>query len=261
MRWTGLCPNTLNWLDDMVPNNSVNFNFDDLVLEYDSQKAGGNDGPKCWIPHMNDCAMTDRHNIFDEIKENECVGRWKLFEKLPNYAKPWETETMDQINQDYRGYDFPLVQYIKHFCMRYEGEVAQTWDDWEYFHEPLPRNTALWHHQFGRTADQRFALKNLGAMVVGTDYHASVDLDSIGSTMILYKDPNLIGHWRLNGGAITLPGLFYTFGASCTAYELMYWYWHSEKVVKKRDHSWASPTVKAATKMRLNEYGHRGHHD
>ena len=77
MRWTGLCPKTLNWLDDMVPNNSVNFNFDDLVLEYDSQKAGGNDGPKCWIPHMNDCAMTDRHHIYDEIKENESGGRWR----------------------------------------------------------------------------------------------------------------------------------------------------------------------------------------
>ena len=234
MRWTGLCSKTLNWLDDMVPNRSVNFNFDDLVIEYLSQKAGGNDGPKCWIPHMNDRAMTDRHHIFREIRENKSGGR--LFERLPNYAKPWETETMAKIKQDYHDFKFPLDQYFKHLFLHYEGEVAQAWDHWTYFDEPLPRNTALWHHQFGRTAAQRIALKNLGTMQGMRDYHANVDLDSIGSTMILYNDPNQFGHHRLNGGAITLPGLFYTFGMECTAYELMFWYWHAEKVVKKCDH-------------------------
>ena len=245
MRWTDLCGRALDWLNNVVPNKSVDFNFHDLVQVYPRQMpdAGGNElrfsetQAKFWVPHMNDRAMTDRHHIFREIRENKSGGRWRLFERLPNYAKPWETETMAKIKQDYHDFKFPLDQYFKHLFLHYEGEVAQAWDHWTYFDEPLPRNTALWHHQFGRTAAQRIALKNLGPMQGKRDYHANVDLDSIGSTMILYNDPNRFGHWRLNGGAITLPGLFYTFGMECTAYELMFWYWHAEKVVKKCDHA------------------------
>ena len=54
-------------------------------------------------------------------------GRLRLFDWQPNYAEPWETETLDKIKFDYYGDPFPLTQYFKHLFRRYEGEVALAW--------------------------------------------------------------------------------------------------------------------------------------
>ena len=49
------------------------------------------------------------------------------------------------------------------------------------------------------------------------------------------------------------------FGEHCTAFELMFWYWHAEKVAKMGDHAWGSATFREAAQVRHSVYGHYGH--
>ena len=132
--------------------------------------------------------------------------------------------------------------------------------------EPPPRHRLLWHYQFGRTAWQRKALNNICPLPTSgfdlTNIPDSVatdaDLSYFGNTMILKSNKYEVGHWRLNGGVMTLPTLFYTFGQHMG---LMCWYPHADNMVKKRDHAWASMLVRDAKNMRMHEYGHYGHRE
>ena len=84
----------------------------------------------------------------------------------------------------------------------------------------------------------------------------ATDLLAVGSTTILRVKAGQRGHWRRRGVAITLFELFEQFGKDYTAYELLFWYRHSEKVVRKRAHSWASQEKKDAAHERLKEYSY-----
>jgi hypothetical protein len=66
------------------------------------------------------------------------------------------------------------------------------------------------------------------------------------------------GHWRLRGGAITLAELLFQFGKDFTIFELMFWYHHADKIVKKRPHAWGSQEVRDAANERKKTYGRYG---
>ena len=96
-----------------------------------------------------------------------------------------------------------------------------------------------------------------GQQIVNID--EAKDLDSVGDTTVLKNYPGP-GHLQLNGGAIALPALLYQFGVECTAMELMFWYWHAEKVAKKRDHPVGSAERRgAAQQVRKEATGRYGH--
>ena len=78
---------------------------------------------------------------------------------------------------------------------------------------------------------------------------------------LLPENQHKVGHWRRKGYAMTLCELFEKFGNDHTAYDLMFWYTNSDKMVKKREHSWGRPECKEAARARHKEFGHRGHRD
>ena len=86
-----------------------------------------------------------------------------------------------------------------------------------------------------------------------------VDLTKVGNTTILKSRDGVNGHWHLNGGAITLPELMYTFGEKYTVAELMHWYYNAPKVLRKREHAWGSPDCRKAALQRWKTYGRPGH--
>ena len=156
------------------------------------------------------------------------------------------------------------MEYFKHLFRRYEGEVALAWSEWEWVRGPLPRDEALWHHQYARNAQQRRALNaSLAAVGAGRPlekFTDDTDLVQFGNTMILaIRGEDVEGHWQRYGGAITLGHLFYQFGERYTAQELFFWYYHAQKLVKKRDHPWGSEEVQEASQLRMKTWGHYGH--
>ena len=90
--------------------------------------------------------------------------------------------------------------------------------------------------------------------------HTSVDLTYLGNTSIL-RTGDIDGHWHATGGAITLAELLMAFGRSCTVSEIMFWYHHADKLVRKRPHAWGSEIVRQAAGAREIHFGRRGHPD
>ena len=80
-------------------------------------------------------------------------------------------------------------------------------------------------------------------------------------TTIIAKatNPDVFGHWRLNGGMCSLLVLFVTHGENFTAYDLMRWYVHAATIVKKRDRQHGSADVRAAAKERKRNYCNCGY--
>ena len=132
---------------------------------------------------------------------------------------------------------------------------------------PLPRDAGLWDQQLASDQENYAALgKVQNRMHRGTEWDQylidqSVDLTKVGNTNIMFARPGKDGHWHVNGGAITLAELFYKFGKEHTVAELMLWYHNAPKVLRKRQHSWGSPDVRAAAKQRMFTYGRPGHRD
>ena len=130
----------------------------------------------------------------------------------------------------------------------------------------MPRDAGLWDQQFALNEDNYRALKDMGRVSTvrgadGQEMHPSVELAAAGNTTILRTKPGITGHWRLNGGAISLPELFDKFGEEFTVSELMLWYFNAPKVFRKRQHSWGSAEVRAAAYQRFKTYGRYGHRD
>ncbi len=146
------------------------------------------------------------------------------------------------------------------------------WGEWKCVHGPLPRDKVLWLPQYARKAQQRQALVSLAAVGPTSPgdsekFADDADLKSYGDTMILAdggefngpQDDGAVGHWRRYGGAITLGELFMEFGEWFTAQELCVWYFHAEKLVKKRAHPHGSQGVRDAAQLRMQRFGHYGH--
>ena len=250
-------------LNDAVPNASSDFDLEALSTTFattmDPRK------PINWIEHMHDRNITARHEL-NAVIEQDCRvggGRWRLFDNLPVYASPWEMMSMDDVSNEHWGKESPLREWLKHICHRYEGEVALAWSRWQWNDGPLPREKVLWHPQFAKSDAQRKALSSFAARwPLAPDeprFHETVDLESCCNTMIFQIRKGVVGHWRLKGGVITLMELFETFGAWYTAKELFFWYWHAQKVAKKRAHAWGSKDVRDAAQARFSAYGYYGH--
>ena len=153
-----------------------------------------------------------------------------------------------------------MGEYLKHLLRRYEGEVALAWGEWDWVAALPPRDKRLWHPQYAKNASQRKVLSAAFGASQGHGLAAdNIDLRAIGGTEILEAEPQGLGHWRRRGAAITLGELFYTFGKSFSAQELLFWYHHAEKLVKKRDHPHGSQDVRDAAQLRMKTYGHYGH--
>ena len=162
------------------------------------------------------------------------------------------------------------MEYFKHFAERHAGEVALVWEGWDEFgagpsavgDDPLPRDARLWHPQFARKREQRKTLSELrqlrqdqnGQIPQGVDLR-----EQVGDTTILGWRAGSDGHWRLRGGALTLPMLWQQFGSLFTAQELLFYYQNCPKVAKTKAHAWGSREVRAAAWARWQTYGHWGH--
>ena len=137
-------------------------------------------------------------------------------------------------------------------------------EKWEYVARPLPRQVDVWDPQFATSYENYEALSKLTHRRSPQDpnmIHDSEDLTKLGNTTILRTRAGDAGHWRLNGGAITLAELFHQFGKNYTVAELMLWYCQAPKMLKKRPHAWGSKDVRAAATERWKVYGRAGHQD
>ena len=251
-------------LNDAVPNSSLYFDY--TAMSSDHLKHSKT---RCnWMEYMNDRNLSSRHEVNEAISNRyrgTYGGRWRLFDALPDYAEPWKTLAWEDIRKEYGGeknYCGAITQYIKHLQRRHEGEVALSWEVWDWSEENLPRETVLWHPQFAKKKALRGKLQGLQNAELKSGGHLfrdSVELSAFGDTTILTSGCG--GHLRLKGGAITLMELFAKFGGQYTAQELFSWYYNAQKMVKKRAHYTGSGDVRAAAQMRLQEYGHYGHRD
>ena len=256
----------IDLLNDAVPNNSRNFNHVATSVQHDGYKCRHS-----WIESMNDRNIGGRHAINEVIKNSYCGttgGRWRLFDELPDYAKPWNTLSWSQLLTEYKEEDTPMgnrkatEKYFKHLQRCYEGEVALSWEEWHPSLGPR-REKILWHPQYAKSRAQMLILEGLktGKRNHCTKYdwlfHEDVDLSAVGDTTILRHVRGSLQ--TLEGGAITLMELFVTFGNLFTAAELFFWYYQAPKVVKKRAHSTGSAEIQAAAKLRKESFGHYGH--
>ena len=153
----------------------------------------------------------------------------------------------------------PWSHYIKDLCRRYEGEVALAWSEWTWSPENLPRAVNLWQPQFATDEASMSKLLALGKASTQASFSDDVNLVAAANTTVLYAESQVGGHWSIRGYAITLAELLHLFGQACTVSDIMFWYWHAEKLVKKRRHSWSSPEQREAAKFRMDFFGHYGH--
>ena len=131
----------------------------------------------------------------------------------------------------------------------------------------MPKDSGLCDPQFALTEDNFKTLKKIAPNTIAGSRHRekrmhhSVDLVAVGNTTILRSEPGNSGHWRLSGGAVSLPMLFDAFDKEFTVSEIMLWYSNAPKVLRKKQHAWGSPECRAAAYQRLKTYGHYGHRD
>ena len=242
------------------------------VAEMVNEECFGWDGyrtkngqPCNWIERMNDWNNTCRRQVEFVVDNNFCSRRggrwrhWRLWDRLADYDQPWRELTWDFLEYEYRNSLSPAKEYIRDMCRCYEGEVALAHWDWVYSLEPVPRDAVYWHPQFGRTSEQRAALGALYKEAVSRgrqDVSHNINLRTdIGDTMILRFDRDNVGHWRLDGAAITLAQVFRDFGEHFTVMEIMMWYYHAPKIVKKRPHPQGNADERAAARERYRAYG------
>jgi hypothetical protein len=225
---------------------------------------------------MHDRNISARHAVLQVITDgwrspgDACGGpwrlttygsdHWRLLYSLPDYAKPWNTLSEDDIRSEYEWDSDPYKEYVKHMSRRYEGEVVLAWIEWRKSWQALPRDKVLWNPQYAVSTKSAHEISLL-PRGDGPCFDETVDLLAVGNTTILRTKQGTAGHWYLRGGAITLCELFAKFGDNFTASELMFWYHNAPKIVKKRPHSWGSAEHRNAAHARHYAWGRYGHCD
>ena len=140
--------------------------------------------------------------------------------------------------------------------------MALAWGHWNWDGSNLPRGVNLWNPQF---ATDQASLRQLVELqkapknpVSEHEFSDDVDLLHAANTTVLYANETG-GHWYRTGKAITLAELLSKLGQRCTVSDIMFWYCHAPKLVKKRRHAWASADRKEAALLRYETFGHYGH--
>ena len=259
----------MNELYDLIPDAALPFDSKDIDSQF--QKYNGKYG--CWKEYMNDRNVSARHRVEEVILDGwKSVGspaedgHWRLLFALVVYSAPYKEYSWDEVRSEYADTDgCPFKQYVHHYIKRFEGEVALAWQNWTFTDDPLPRNAKFWEEQYATDFDNYAALSSLrthwayqeSQYVINDDE----DLRQVGNTTIIRTKDGCSGHWRLNGGAITLAELFHQFGKDFSVAEIMLWYHNAPKMLRKRPHSWGSKDVRAAARMRNKVYGHYAHRD
>ena len=113
-----------------------------------------------------------------------------------------------------------METYWSDLIKKWEGEVAEVQGLWEWSQEPMPRNKALWHHQFALTQTQYWELHKLEAQTaVGEEVLPDTyDVESFGGTTLLRSHAHR-GHWRRKAHVTVLAKLFWDLGDQYTAQE------------------------------------------
>ena len=259
-RWHYVKQDNLDLLNELVLPHSMLFSIETLQQSFINYK-----GNQCsWIEMMNDRNITAQHKNTGNILEFS--GRWRLFDSCADYAEPWKPLSHQTIFREFKEHKAkgdPWSNYIKDLCRRYEGEVALAWSEWTWSPENLPRAVNRWQPQFATDEASMSKLLALGKASTQASseflFSDDVNLVAAANTTVLYVDPQSGGHWRRRGNAITLAELLYALGQKCTVSDIMFWYCHAPKVVKKRRHAWASADRRDAAYLRLKTYGHWGH--
>ena len=198
--------------------------------------------------------------------EDMLTGRsWALMMSLCEYGRPWNKYTVAEVKNGYYWCDKPACEYIKHMIRKHDGEVVLAWHEWVHSKTPLPKDAGLWDPQLARDTSNFKLLQWAYAQAIpGNESGESVipddvDLVKLGNTTVLKTRPDEDGHWHLKGGAINLAWLFATFGPACTVLEIMYYYHNCPKLLRKREHAWASIENRAAGAQRMATFGRSGH--
>ena len=259
-RWDYVDHDNLDFLNEKALDHSMFFSIETLQQSFRNYRGK----QRSWIEMMNDRNITARHKITDNILDFS--GRWRLFDSCADYAEPWKQLTRHDIFREFKDKPgVPWSHYIKDLCRRYEGEVALAWSEWTWSPENLPRAVNLWQPQF---ATDEASMSKLVALSKASKNPSSEqvfsdDVDSLlvaaANTTVLYAESPSGGHWRRRGNVITLAELLFAFGERCTVSDIMFWYCHAQKLVKKRRHPWANAEQRAAAYLRQKTYGHWGH--
>ena len=137
--------------------------------------------------------------------------------------------------------------------------MALAWGQWIWSPENLPRAVNLWQPQFATDEASMSKLLALGKASTQASFSDDVNLVAAANTTVLYAESHDGGHWRRRGNVITLAELLFAFGERCTVSDIMFWYCHAPKVVKKRRHAWANKEQRDAAYLRQKTWGHWGH--
>ena len=252
-------------LSDLIPDATFGI---ETYLVIDNQNLGyGKNGT--WKAYMHDRATGYRKKVEHRVK-TECMslegvesdGRWRLMQSLVVYSMPWKQYSWGDVLSESSNKEFPFKEYAHNLCNRFEGAVALTRLEWEYSPHVLSSEVGLWGPQYASSQQNYEALSRIRTY---TDKWGQrlvaewVDLTKVGNTTILKSRDGVNGHWHLNGGAITLPELMYTFGEKYTVTELMHWYYNAPKVLRKREHAWGAPETRKAALQQRKTFGRPGH--
>ena len=157
---------------------------------------------------------------------------------------------------------------MKDLFDRNTGELASAVDHWQGPFADPPRCVGYWHPQFAISAKHRVLFDGwkrgvnidgpVGGALLGKDKIPEMNKQRSSIIQRTIGDA-VVGHWRLDGKAMSLPFLFLKLGRGFTAYDLMRWYVHARKFVKTRDHSLGSQEHQEASHERLRHFGHWGY--
>ncbi len=263
---------SLDWkimdkLFDAVLINYWQFTVDMLARPFAKEHPQRQTKPQNYVAFMNDNNIHYRHKLFDEVISKGLAvrgGPWRLFEALPAIDEPTQVMTQQDFQKEFgfaeeEGPHGAIKRYFTDIVRRYEGEVAEIEGGWVIQDTPMPRKEAMWHHQFARGEAQRQALKDLQTQsaVGDKEFEDNVDVHELGSTTVLRFPRDGVGHWRRQAKVTVLARLFYDLGKEYTAQELLWWWLHAYKIVKKREHS-TVPDRQAAAQIRKKKFGHYG---
>ncbi len=239
-------------------------NVDMLATPFPRENAQAQRGSHNYVAFMNDKSIHYRRKLFEEvISKGGAVrgGPWRLFDELPKIHEPTQVMTEQDCQNEFgfatqEGSYGPMKRYFTDIGRRFEGEVAEIVGDWEIQDGPMPRKEAMWHPQFARGEAQRKALKDLATQsaVGDKEFEEEVDVHELGSTTMLRLRSDGVGHWRRQAKVTVLARLFYDIGKEYTAQELLWWWLHAKKIVRKRE----QPTVpdrQAAGRLKHERYG------
>ena len=143
--------------------------------------------------------------------------------------------------------------------------MALAWSEWIWSPENLPRAVNLWQPQFAtdEASTSLLVAPSKASPNPSSEQVFSDDVDLLlvaaAKTTVLYAESQSGGHWRRRGYAITLAELLFAFGERCTVSDIMFWYCHAPKVVKKRRHAWANAERREAALLRRKTWGRWGH--